>query len=272
MPDATATAPPRLAATERAPLPASSRPPVVFLHGLGCERGQYIRQWHGLNPELWLLSLDLPGHGDSPRSPTGTYTVRSMTDAVAGELRGRGLKGVVLVGHSAGGLIALNLALTSPDLVGGIVALDTTIVLTAEHRQQNRRRAAESEKGDWRQYHMASMRDSWGPDGDDPLRVQVLSTLERTPEHVVRPFWHDILAFDPENACRRCPVPMLYVRSRRDTDLEILRSLNPLISVEDLRPHCQGHWPHLQCPGPVNDILQEFVAGLSEDARWISQS
>ncbi|MET7466832.1 alpha/beta hydrolase [Nonomuraea sp. NPDC005501] len=241
---------------------------MVFLHGLGCDRGQFAGQWQGLNPGLRLLSLDLPGHGDSPESPTGAYTVQSMADAVLDELRVRKLRGVVLVGHSAGGLVALDIAVAHPDLVSGVLLIDSNMALTAADRRVNRRRAEESETGDWRRHYMASMRDSWGPDdeaGDACLRAEVLRTLERASERVVRPFWHDILAFDPVDLCRRCPAPMLYVRSRRDTDLTVLRSLNPLISVVDLRPNCHGHWPHLQRPDLVNGIFHEFVAGLPKD-------
>jgi pimeloyl-ACP methyl ester carboxylesterase len=192
-----------------------------------------------------------------------------MSDAVSDELRARRLKGVVLVGHSAGGLVAMNIAVTHPDFVCGVLVIDSNIAVTAADRRANRRRAEESEAGDWRRHYMASMRDSWGPEGeagDASLRAGVLRTLELTPEHVVRPFWHDILAFDPVDLCRRCPVPMLYLRSRRDTDLAVLRSLNPLISSVDLRPNCHGHWPHLQCPDLVNDVFHKFVAGLPKDA------
>ncbi|MFI6927483.1 alpha/beta fold hydrolase [Nonomuraea spiralis] len=265
MPDIDGKPPPRLAATEREPPGAADRPPLVLLHGLGCERGQFVRQWEGLRPELRLLGLDLPGHGGSPGLESGTYSVRAMADAVAADLDARGLRGVVLGGHSAGGLIATLVAVTRPALVSGVLVLDSNFALTAADRRVNEVRAHESASGDWRGHFLAAMSDAWGPGGaGGDGRAEVFRSLERTPEQVVRPLWHDILRFDPTDLCRRCPVPMLYVRSRRDTDLAVLRSLNPLISVADLRPRCRGHWPQLQCPDVVNDLIHTFLTELTE--------
>ncbi|GGV73704.1 hypothetical protein GCM10010277_87570 [Streptomyces longisporoflavus] len=259
----------RLAATERAPEAAMPRagPAVVFLHGLGCERGQFVRQLEGLDPGLQLLSLDLPGHGESPELCAPRYTIASMTRAVGSELRARGYRSVVLVGHSAGGLIALQTAVDLPALVHGVVVLDTNIAIGEADRQANRIRARESETNDWRSYFMASMASAWGEGtaATAQERAFVFDALERAPEHVVRPLWHDILMFKPELLWRRCRVPSLYLRSKRDTNLTLLQSLNPLISTADLRPYCDGHWPHLQCPGVVNTFLHNFLAQLTVD-------
>lgn len=259
----------RLAATERSPEAGASRadPIMVFLHGLGCERGQFVRQLEGLDPALHLLCLDLPGHGESPGLRALPYTIASMARAVGSELLARGYQRVVLVGHSAGGLIALQTAVDLPALVDGVVVLDTNIVLGEADRQTNRSRARESETNNWRSYFMASMASAWGEGSVATAqeRAFVFDTLERAPEHVVRPLWHDILMFRPELLLRRCRVPSLYLRSKRDTNLTLLQSLNPLISTEDLRPYCDGHWPHLQCPGTVNVILHNFLAQLTID-------
>jgi pimeloyl-ACP methyl ester carboxylesterase len=260
---------PQLVVTERAPASRSGPwgPVVVFLHGLGCERQQFSRQLDALDPRLRLLALDLPGHGESPELRAGRYDIASITDAVGEELHALGHTDLVVVGHSAGGLIALRLAVRHPELVRGILLLDSNIALSEAELRANRTRAAESETGDWRRHFMDSMSAAWGiSDGSDrDLRTAVFRTLERTPEHVVRPLWHDILTLEPEYLWRRCQVPALYIRTRRDTDLPLLQSLNPLISTIDLRPRCDGHWPHLRCADVVNDLLHRFVAQLTID-------
>lgn len=250
---------PRLAATER---PSRGRvgPVVVFLHGLGCERTQFALQLAGLNPRLRLLSLDLPGHGESPPFHARRYGVAPVAEAVCADLTERGHEDIVLVGHNAGGLVALQIAVTRAKLVRGVVLLDTTIALTEAELRANLTRSVESNNGEWRHYFMASMAEAWGD--DDAARASVFRALGRTPDHVIRPFWHDILAFKSKDLWRRVSVPALYVRSKRETDLPLLRTLNPLISTTDLRPCCRGHWPHLQCPIIVNDVLHTFFAQL----------
>ncbi|MFF7947128.1 alpha/beta fold hydrolase [Streptomyces griseorubiginosus] len=259
----------QLAATERAGVAGTEAagPVMVFLHGLGCERGQFVRQMEGLEPRLRLISLDLPGHGESLDSRVREYTLASMTAAVCGELHARAHPGVVLVGHSAGGLIALRAAVEHPALVRGVAMLDTNLVLSEADRWANRVRAQESEAEDWRRYFMASMAAAWGEcdGGAAHRRTAVFDTLVRTPEHVVRPLWHDVLAFEPKSFLRRSRVPVLYVRSKRETDLVLLRSLNPLISTVDLQGDGTGHWLHLQQADAVNETLHTFLAQLTGD-------
>jgi pimeloyl-ACP methyl ester carboxylesterase len=251
---------PRLAVTQRVS-EAEAGPVVVFLHGLGCDRRQFVRQYEGLDQRLRLVGLDLPGHGESPGLPRGAYRIQTLTTAVERELRTLACQGAVVVGHSAGGLVALQLAVTRPDLVSGIVLLDTNTALTESDHRANRIRAQRSDVGDWRGHFIESMADAWGNTGGTQ-RDAVFQTLLETPEDVARPLWNEILAFRPESLWRRCPVPSLYVRTRRTTDLALLRSLNPLISTLNLSPRCDGHWPHLQCPDLVNEAVQGFVARI----------
>ncbi len=80
-------------------------PVLLLLHGLGAT-GEV---WHGLLERNWpgeVLVPDLPGHGRSPRLPE--YTFESMTAAVAALLDPT--RKVVVLGHSLGGVLALELA------------------------------------------------------------------------------------------------------------------------------------------------------------------
>ncbi|WP_409462253.1 alpha/beta fold hydrolase [Amycolatopsis sp. GA6-003] len=79
-------------------------PPVLLLHGLGATGAV----WDGLAGLLdrRLLAPDLPGHGGSSRLPE--YTFEALAAAVAEALDERGP--VVVLGHSLGGVLALELA------------------------------------------------------------------------------------------------------------------------------------------------------------------
>lgn len=96
----------RLAATERLPTDGTFDPPVVFLHGLACERSQFGPQFAGLDPRLRLLAIDLPGHGGSPELPPAGRYPRSelaiIADLVAHKLAERYKESAMVVGHSAG--------------------------------------------------------------------------------------------------------------------------------------------------------------------------
>ena len=94
--------------------------PVVFANSLGTD----LRLWDALLPllpsGLRLVRYDKRGHGLSA-NPAGPYTVEQLADDAAGLIGALGLKDVVFVGLSIGGLIGQALALRHPDLLKALV-------------------------------------------------------------------------------------------------------------------------------------------------------
>jgi len=82
----------------------SGAPGLLLLHGLGATS----QVWDGfaarIGSRAWI-AVDLPGHGGSP--PLAHYTFEAVADAVA-PLIDPG--GVIILGHSFGGVVALHLA------------------------------------------------------------------------------------------------------------------------------------------------------------------
>jgi haloalkane dehalogenase len=69
------------------------------------------------------LAPDLPGFGDSPADPPGTF--ERHVETVERFRRRTGLERVVLVVHDTGGLIGLRWACEHPDAVSGLVITNT---------------------------------------------------------------------------------------------------------------------------------------------------
>ncbi|CAI8040358.1 Soluble epoxide hydrolase [Geodia barretti] len=97
--------------------------PVVLLHGLAST----CRIWDLTAPVLArdfsVIAVDQRGHGDSGKSESG-YDFASVGNDVAAMLEGRGIERPVLVGHSWGADVALELAVAHPGLLQGIVFVD----------------------------------------------------------------------------------------------------------------------------------------------------
>jgi haloalkane dehalogenase len=84
--------------------------------------------WRHLLPALAAagrraLAPDLPGFGDSPADPPGTFD--RHVEAVDGFHRRSGLDRVVLVVHDTGGLIGLRWACEHPEAIAGLVITNT---------------------------------------------------------------------------------------------------------------------------------------------------
>lgn len=97
-------------------------PAVVLLHGLGAFKELWWSTLLALAPHYRAFAPDMPGHGESPLAHKGQMA--GMAGLIAEFCAAQGLERIVLVGHSMGGNVALELALLRPDLVERLVLVD----------------------------------------------------------------------------------------------------------------------------------------------------
>ena len=106
------------------------RPTILALHGgPGFDQG-YLRPGLGLlRDDAQLVFVDLRGQGRSGRPPVETCTLEQMADDVAALIDRIGLTDPIVFGHSAGGFVALHLALRHPRHVRALILCDTAPTL-----------------------------------------------------------------------------------------------------------------------------------------------
>lgn len=103
-------------------------PPILLLHGLSSN----ARYWDRIARHLerrHVVALDQRGHGltgRAPRAPHGdaAFSTAELVEDCAFIIEKLGLDRPVVVGHSWGATIALELAGTRPELVSGLVFID----------------------------------------------------------------------------------------------------------------------------------------------------
>jgi pimeloyl-ACP methyl ester carboxylesterase len=107
---------------------AGGPPPLVLLHGIGADRGEWALSLPMLAQRRRVLAFDLLGHGrsDKPSGSGVAYRVRFLAEAVAGGIEAlpEPPARVDLLGHSLGGAVALDLARRHPRLVRRLVLVD----------------------------------------------------------------------------------------------------------------------------------------------------
>ncbi len=99
--------------------------PLVLIHGLASSMGL----WAGLDESQLegreIISYDLRGHGASERAP-GAHTLAKHVADLKGLLAALSIQRATFAGLSLGGMIAMELAASNPDMVAGLALLDTT--------------------------------------------------------------------------------------------------------------------------------------------------
>lgn len=99
---------------------SSSRPPLILIHGAGSNHLSWpaeIRRLRDFN----VYAIDLPGHGKSPG--TACHQISGYQSAIIDFIAQLGRNHAILVGHSLGAAIALQLAGDYPQHVAGLVCI-----------------------------------------------------------------------------------------------------------------------------------------------------
>lgn len=97
-------------------------PPALLVHGHASSQSTWTRIINTyLGQRYRCYTLDLPGHGQSTKPPQEWFTLENYTQTLYAWCVHLGLKDILLVGHSMGGLLCLNFALAYPDWVKNLI-------------------------------------------------------------------------------------------------------------------------------------------------------
>jgi pimeloyl-ACP methyl ester carboxylesterase len=108
--------------------------PIVFVHGLGGSWQSWILNLADLATDHLVIAIDLPGFGGSEELPPPAE-MATHAEIVTGLLDELRIARAVLVAHSMGGLVCVNVALSHPDRIIGLVLVDAGgVALSPRHK------------------------------------------------------------------------------------------------------------------------------------------
>ncbi len=98
--------------------------PVLFIHGFGGDLDNWLFNIDAIGEKHPVIALDLPGHGQSAAKLPGT-SLEALANFVGRFMEVIEVAHAHLVGHSVGGAIAAQLALTQPQKVASLSLIDS---------------------------------------------------------------------------------------------------------------------------------------------------
>ncbi|MGZ8795668.1 MAG: alpha/beta fold hydrolase, partial [Gaiellaceae bacterium] len=104
--------------------------PLLLLHGLAGSTGNWVEMLPELVKRHRVVAVDLPGHGRSGPLPRGASTA-DFAAVAAAVLEAEDCRPAVVAGHSFGGLVALRLAHSRPELVRRLLLVSPAGIRTS---------------------------------------------------------------------------------------------------------------------------------------------
>ncbi|MGV0625181.1 alpha/beta fold hydrolase [Mycolicibacter minnesotensis] len=158
----------------------TASPRVVFLHGGAQNSHTWDTVILGLGEPA--LAVDLPGHGHSAWREDGDYSPQRNATAVTPALRELAPEAELVVGMSLGGLTAIRVATTDPQLVRRLAIVDVTPSALQRHAQ-----LSATDRG----VLALALGDRTFPDFGSMLAVTCAAAPHRDPESLRRGLLHN---------------------------------------------------------------------------------
>lgn len=259
-------------------------PAVVLLHGFGASIYSWRKVMLPLSEVGTVVAFDRPGFGLTSRPLPGEwnganpYAPEAQADLTAALMDELDVERAVLVGHSAGGTIAVLTALHHPERVQSLVLVDAAIYgqtgTPAWFRPllllpQTRRLGPLLVRSITR-WGEAAIQAAWSD--PDKITLEIISGYKKPlqADNWDRALWELTLASHPlglETRIDQIGVPTLVITGEDDRIVPAQNSVRLASQLSNaelvITPDC-GHVPQEECSGPFLLALTSFLAGLAE--------
>ena len=156
---------------------------LFFVHGWACDETVWSEQAPALAEKVRVITIDLPGHGQSDKPQTIPYDKDLYTRAIDGVISDAGVKSIILVSHSNGTPFARHYYRKFPAKVKALVIVEGP--LRSFFGEAVRERFIAQLQGENYPESMGRMIDGMiKPVKDAALRDKIKALMLKTPQHV----------------------------------------------------------------------------------------
>ena len=239
--------------------------PIVMLHGIFGSSDNWLTQSKMLSEHYHTYAVDQRNHGQSPHDERFDYP--SMVEDVLQFMQDKNIEDPILMGHSMGGKVAMNLAVAYPEKVQKLIVVDIApkaydmqnyIVLKGLLSIPIQQVSSRQHADEILAQHI-----------DEPdVRQFLLKNLQRRPEGGFK--WKLNLPAVADNIRKiglplqykgKFEKPTLFVRGSRsnyvlDEDFPMIKEIFPSAQFETLDT---GHWVPAEKPKEFVDVVLRWL-------------
>lgn len=245
---------------------AGDGPGILMIHGWTCDGSDWYQQLPVLSRNFRVVTVDLPGHGQSSPSAAGYHTT-TLSSLVAELVDAITLDRPTLITHSLGSVIGARVAIEHSTRISGLVSIEPAYgaVISTARPAFNLLSNLQTTKA--RDHLRSFVYDLDGPNTPADVRELHLSRLSsldmRAATEMLTLLWQDDhqISLEPASTAYlnqlSCPLLEFYtdpLRPRWDWSKASvpIRQRHFLAGL--------GHWPHQEEPTLFNSHLTDWLA------------
>jgi pimeloyl-ACP methyl ester carboxylesterase len=230
---------------------------VIFVHGWTCDSSSWAAQVPALAKKYRVITVDLPGHGQSASPKDGKLSMDLFARAVEAVRAEAKADRVVLVGHSMGAPVIRQYAHLYPQRVAGLVAVDGPLDIrgfpSAEFKQPPPMLGSEGLKT-----REKMIRGMFTPQTPPAIQGQVLKMMLGTSEATANGAMAAV--FDPsvpKTDVIKAPALSVYAGTAKLPDAAKTKEVLP--NYEGTQIAGTGHFVMMEKPDEFNRMLTAFL-------------
>ncbi len=244
-------------------------PQLIFLHGVGTDASSWQLQLDAFSPHYSCLAWNLPGYGGTP--PVSYFTLKDLPAVLAADHPELNLEPAHWVGHSLGGMLALEVAAQRPEWVRSLTLVATSPAFGKPdgdwQKQFLEQRLAPLRAGKTlRELAPEALARMLGPHPDPAGRAQALRSMQQVPQTPYVQALHALTYFDQRALLGQLTVPTLLISGGHDQNAPA----RVMQRMADAIPHARytcfeeaGHLIPLEAPQRFNDELHQFLESVT---------